>query len=140
MEEIAVENVKLPWGYHAEREGSEIRLVDPVGRVVAWFAYPATHKDPQEAGRPDRPRDWETSIERWQGLCRMLLIRLFEQAQECADLRQRIQELSERLEEVEAERDQASDIAATLFAFFRRQTQEASSRKRSSRRERESVE
>jgi hypothetical protein len=64
----------------------------------------------------------------------MLLIRLFEQAHECADLRQRIQELSERLEEVEAERDQAKDIAATLFAFSRRQTQQASSRKRRSKR------
>ncbi len=56
----------------------------------------------------------------------MLLIRLFEQAQECADLRQRIQELSERLEDVEAERDQANSMAATLFAFFRREAQEAS--------------
>ena len=70
----------------------------------------------------------------------MLLIRLFEQAHECADLHERIQELSERLEEVEAERDQANDIAATLFGFFQRQSQEASSRKRRSSREGEPVE
>jgi hypothetical protein len=140
MEEITVETLKLPWGYRAERDGSEIRLMDPVGRLVAWFAYPATRIDPREAVRLDRSRDWAASTEGWQGLCRLLVVRLFEQARECADLRQRIQELSERLEEVEAERDQANEVAATLLAYFRRETQEAPSRKRRSRREEGSVE
>ena len=63
-------------------------------------------------------------------LCRALLVRLSEQDAECERLRNRVARLVERLEAVEAERDQANTIAEDMYGFFRRRVREVVDRKR----------
>lgn len=61
-----------------------------------------------------------------------LLIRLSEQIAECERLRDHVAMLEERLEAVEAERDQANAIAESMYDFFRRRMRDVVDRKRKS--------
>ncbi len=68
-------------------------------------------------------------LEELDALCRALLVRLSKQTAECQSLRNRVARLEERLEAVEAERDQANTIAEDLYDFFRRRVKEVVDRK-----------
>lgn len=96
-----------------------MRLVDPMGRRVTQFVTPLAFGDLRET----EPRDWlEDStipVEGWKGLCRILLIRLFDQAVESTRLREQMRDIGERLERVGEERDQANAVAEDLYQYFR---------------------
>jgi hypothetical protein len=120
-------------------------------RSGAWICRPGTSHGPRRAKgdavlqrRSLRGRAPGTSClkpsakpgpEEWQELCRSLLIRLSQRSNECERLRVRVEELAERLEAVEAERDQANAIAEDLYEFFRNRVRETVDRReRSGRR------
>jgi hypothetical protein len=131
--EDASRSLDLPWGYRAERDGTAMRLVDPVGRRVTQFLTPLTLKDLREAGSRGQPEEAAITVEGWKGLCRLLLVRLFEQASECAQLREEIGDLDRQLQRVEEERDQANAVADDLYEYLREDMREVSEDKGTSK-------
>ncbi|MGI8911880.1 MAG: hypothetical protein ACR2JR_15200 [Rubrobacteraceae bacterium] len=124
-----VRSLDLPWGYRAERSISAMRLVDPIGRLVTQFVNPLTFGDLAETEPRGRLEDSAISVEGWKGLCRILLIRLFDQAVESTQLREQLRDLGARLERVEEERDQANAVSEDLYAFFREHMREVAENK-----------
>lgn len=127
--EDMVRSLDLPWGYRAERSGSGMRLVDPIGRRVTQFVNPLSFGDLRETEPRRRTEDQEISVEGWKGLCRILLIRLFDQAVEYAQLRERMRDLDDQLKRAEEERDQANAVAEDLYEFFREHMREVAENK-----------
>lgn len=109
-----------------EQSAAGVHLVDPDGRRVVRL--------PNAVISAVRREDREPTSEGYPELCRMLLIRLREKTAECERLGDRVATLSERLEAVEAERDQASAIAEDLYDFFRRRVREVVDRGKESER------
>ena len=127
-EKVSVGNLDLPPGYYAERGEAGVYLMDPDGRRVMRFSSDvASAGDPRETGRL-KPSA-KPQPEEWQELCRSLLIRLSQRSNECERLRVRVEELAERLEAAEAERDQANAIAEDLYEFFRNRVRETVDRR-----------
>jgi 16S rRNA C967 or C1407 C5-methylase (RsmB/RsmF family) len=134
VRKVSVENLDLPPGYYAERGESGVYLMDPEGRRVMRFS-----SDVASAGDPRGTVRLKPSAklqpEEWQEFCHSLLIRLSQKNAECERLRARVEELGERLEAAEAERDQANAIAEDLYEFFRNRIRETVDRsERSGRR------
>jgi len=125
-----IDNLALPPGYRTEQSEAGVYLVDPDGRRVMRLPNAVI-----SAGhREDRDQPGEPTSEGYPMLCRMLLVRLHEKTAECERLDDRVAALSERLEAVEAERDQASAIAEDLYDFFRRRVREVVDRGKESER------
>jgi 16S rRNA C967 or C1407 C5-methylase (RsmB/RsmF family) len=132
QERISVGSLDLPPGYYAERGETGVYLMDPDGRRVMRFS-----SDVASAGEHQETTRLKPSAkpgpEEWQELCRSLLIRLSQRSNECERLRVRVEELAERLEAAEAERDQANTIAEDLYEFFRNRVRETVDRSERSR-------
>jgi hypothetical protein len=129
---VSVGSLDLPPGYYAERGEAGVYLMDPDGRRVMRFSSDvASAGDPRETGRLEPSA--KPQPEEWQELCRSLLIRLSQRSNECERLRVRVEELAERLEAAEAERDQANAIAEDLYEFFRNRVRETVDRRERSR-------
>lgn len=121
-----VEESGFPHGYRMDRQGTDIRVLDPEGRRVARFSNIVT------AGEEGSDRfPVELSVTEWQRLCGVLLLELSRRDAKCEELRGREAELAERLEAVEAERDQANAIAEDLYQGFRERVRRVQARKRS---------
>lgn len=120
------EELGLFHGYRGERQGTDIRVLDPNGRRVAQFSNAVTSGEERADGFPV-----ELSVAEWQQLCGVLLLELSRRDAECEELRVREAELTERLETVEAERDQANAIAEDLYQGFRERVRRVQDRKRS---------
>jgi hypothetical protein len=118
--ETLVEGLDLMPGYHAERDGADINLVDSRGDQVARLPGRVVSKNPA-------PPDQE-----WQDLFEALLMLVRSHAVECEVLRERVRKLEKRLGEVEAERDASDRIAGTLYEFFSRTTQRVAKQKQAS--------
>ncbi len=128
---VSVGNLDLPPGYYAERGETGVYLMDPDGRRVMRFSSDvASAGHPRETGRL-KPSA-KPHPEEWQELCRSLLIWLSQKSAECEELCARVKELGERLEAVEAERDQANAIAEDLYEFFRNRVRETVDRREGS--------
>lgn len=106
-----------------------MRLVDPIGRRVTQFVNPLSFGDLRETEPRSRTEDQTISVEGWKGLCRILLIRLFDQAVEYTQLREQMRDLNDQLERVEEERDQANAVAEDLYEYFREHIREVSENK-----------
>ena len=116
--EILVEGLDLMPGYRAERDGTDINLVDSRGDRVARLPGRAVSKEP---AAPDQ--------EEWQDIFEALLMLVRSHAVECEVLRERVQSLEKRLGKVEAERDASDRIAGTLYEFFSSTTQRVAKQK-----------
>lgn len=116
--EILIEGLDLMPGYHAERDGADVNLVDSKGDRVARLPGCGMSKNPA-------PPDQE-----WQDIFEALLMLVRSHAVECEVLRERVRKLEKRLGEVEAERDASDRIAGTLYEFFSRTTQRVAKQKR----------
>lgn len=84
---------------------------------MTQFLNPLIFGDLREIEPRSRLEDSTIPVEGWKGLCRSLLIRLFEQTVEYTQLRERMRDLGERLERIEEERDQANAVADDLYEF-----------------------
>jgi hypothetical protein len=127
-QKVLVDNLALPPGYRTEQSEAGVYLVDPDGRRVMRLPNAVL----AEGHREDQPG--EPTSKGYPELCRMLLVRLREKTAECERQGDRVAVLSERLEAVEAERDQASAIAEDLYDFFRRRVREVVDRGKESER------
>jgi len=116
--EAAIRDLDLPPGYYTERDETGVYLLDPGGRRVMRLPR----------FRPSEER--LEGSEKWGALCSALLVRLSEQNAECERLRNQVARLAERVEAVEAERDQAHTIAEDMYGFFRRRVREVVDHKR----------
>lgn len=108
------EDPGLLHGHRIDRQGTDIRVLDPNGRRVARFSNVVTVGEEGSDGVPV-----ELSVTQWQRLCGVLLLELSRRDAKCEELRTRETAIAERLEAVEAERDQANAIAEDLYGFFR---------------------
>ena len=125
---VSVGNLDLPPGYYAERGETGVYLMDPDGRRVMRFSSDvAPAGDPRETGRL-KPSA-KPQPEEWQELCRSLLIRLSQKSAECERLHAHVEELGERLQAAEAERDRANAMAEVLYEFFRNRVRETVDRR-----------
>lgn len=113
-------------GYRIDRQGTDIRVLDPEGRRVTRFSNIVTAEEEGSDGFPV-----ELSVTEWRRLCGALLLELSRETTECEELRAREAALAERLEAVEAERDQANAIAEDLYQGFRERVRRVQDRKRS---------
>ncbi len=128
VRKVSVGDLDLPPGYYAERGESGVYLMDPDGRRVMRFSSDVSPtREPGGLKPSAKPQP-----EEWEELCRSLLIRLSQQSAECERLRARVEELDERLEAAELERDQANAIAEDLYEFFRNRVRETVDRRESS--------
>ncbi len=120
LEKVSVGNLDLPPGYYAERRENGVYLMDPDGRRVMRFSSDVSPGGgsigPKPSAKP-QPEEWEE-------LCRSLLTRLSQKSAECERLGAHVQELDERLQAAETERDQANAIAEDLYEFFRTRVRE----------------
>jgi hypothetical protein len=124
QERTSVGSLDLPPGYYAERGETGVYLMDPDGRRVMRFS-----SDVASAGEHQETTRLKPGPEEWQELCRSLLIRLSQKNSECERLSARVEELGERLEAAESERDQANAIAEDLYEFFRNRVRETVDRR-----------
>lgn len=126
--EISVRDL-LP-GYHVERDGPDICLMDVEGRRVARLPG-GMASEPGTGSEMWSPSEEPTAPgEEWQELCQTLLWLAYSHFVECEVLRERVEELGERVKRVEEERDTSDRIAEDLYQFFSRTARRVANRKR----------
>jgi hypothetical protein len=121
-------------GYRVDREAVGMRLTDAEGGLVARLQYGVAFEDDAEAeetrNTPGKPA---ARNEDSQDACEALLLLAYSDFLECRILRERVEELGERLEQVEEERDKSDRIAEDLYTFFSRTARNVARRKRAAR-------